>query len=214
MLEQTTRPGVSLKEKERRWSLLREKLNAADLAGIIVYGGSQLGVPVHYLTNIWGNQMNMVIFPTVGEPVLLIPSNSMATPANVIRQGCWIKEENILMTPHMAADAAKQAIRLGLQGSRIGIDSFRWWPVLDYQIFQELCPKAELVEAHRLFGEIRGPKSPEEMAMIAKAMKISDMAHYAFLANLRPGMTEAQAATKAVDILDSSRRRRQDHPDS
>lgn len=203
MPEQERQPRISLEEKERRWSLLRERLEQADLAAIIVYGGSQLGVPVHYLTNVWGTRMNMLIFPAQGEPVFLIPSNSIESVADVVRQGCWVEEENIVLTSAMAADTARQIIRLGLQSSRIGFDSFRWWPVLDYQIFQETCPHARLVESHRLFGEIRGRKSAEELAMIDRAIQISDMAHHVFLANLRPGMTQAEAAAPAVEVLDT-----------
>jgi Xaa-Pro aminopeptidase len=203
MVEEVVKPELSLKEKERRWSLLQAKLKGAELSALLVYGGSQLGVPVHYLAKIWGTAMNMVIFPAEGEPILLIPSNSGQTPASVIAQGCWIKEERIFPVPHLAAEAAKKIINLKMEKSRIGVDSFRWWPVLAHQTFQEFCPKAQLVESHRFFGEIRGPKSSEELAMLGKAMQISDMAHYAFLANLRPGMTEAEAAAKAVEVLDS-----------
>ena len=83
-------PEISLNEKERRWSLLRDTLKAADISALIVYGGSQLGVPVHYLTGVWGTRMNMVIFPAEGESVFLIPSNSGQTSKGVAERGCWI----------------------------------------------------------------------------------------------------------------------------
>lgn len=194
---------LSLEEKERRYTLLRERLKKAGLSALIVYGGTQLGVPVHYLTRIWGNKNNMVIFPAEGDPVFLIPSNSSVTAQGLEKQGCWIPLENIRLSPNLAADAAKRIMELKLQDSRIGIDSYRFWPVFEYQQFTELCPKAELVEAHRLFGEIRGPKSDEELAIIENAMRISDLAHYTFLANLKPGVTEAEVAGKAVEVLDS-----------
>jgi len=203
MPEKGPKPELSLKEKERRWSLLRKKLEVAGLSAIIVYGGSQLGVPVHYLTKVWGTRMNMVIFPVEGEPIFMIPSNSGQTPEGVARQDCWINVENIHLSPNLAADTAKHVIDLKLHKNRIGIDSFRWWPVFDYQTFSELCPDVELVESHRLFGEIRGPKSVEELEVIQKAIQISDLAHYTFLANLKPGMTEAEAAGTAIDVLDS-----------
>jgi len=203
MPEKETKLELSLNEKDRRWALLRERLKKAGLLALIVYGGSQLGVPVHYLTCVWGTRMNMVVFPVDGEPILLIPSNSIETPAGVASQGCWINEENIRLSPNLAVDAAKIIIDLKLQRNKIGIDSFRWWPVQDYQMFSDICPDVEVVEAHRLYGEIRGPKSAEELEIMQKAMKISDMAHYTFLANLRSGMTEAEAAAVAVDVLDS-----------
>ncbi len=54
-----------------------------------------------------------------------------------------------------------------------------------------------------LFGEIRGPKSSEELAVTKKAIRISDIAHYTFLAHLKPGLTEEEAADKTNDILEA-----------
>lgn len=203
MVEQKSKPELSLKEKERRWSLLRARLKGAGLSALIVYGGTQLGVPVHYLTRVWGSKMNMVVFPVEGEPVMLIPSNTGMTGEQLVGQGCWVPVENIRSSANLAVDAAKYIISLKLQKSQVGIDSFRFWPVFEYQTFSELCPDVQLVESHRLFGEIRGPKSAEEMALIEKAMQISDMAHYAFLANVKPGLTEEEVASKANDVLEA-----------
>ena len=203
MPEKAARPELSLKEKDRRWKLLRQTLERAGLSAILVYGGSQLGVPVHYLTRTWGTRNNMVLFPVEGEPVFFIPTNSIETPASIAGEGCWIPVDDIRMTPNLAAAAAEHIAGLGLKKTRVGIDSFRWWPVFDYQTFTGLCPGVELVEAHRLFGEIRGRKSAEELALIHKAIGISDLAHFAFLANLKPGLTEQEAARPAVDVLDS-----------
>jgi Xaa-Pro aminopeptidase len=193
---------LSLKEKDRRWDLLRQTLQKAGFSAIIVYGGTQLGVPVHYLTRVWGNKMNMVVFPVEGETVLFFPSNSGITSELLKKQGCWISEENIRSSPNLAADAAKLITDLKLQKTKIGIDSFRFWPVFEYRTFSGICPKAELVEAHRLFGEIRGPKSAEELAIMENAIRISDLAHYTFLANLKSGLTEEQVAAGANKVLD------------
>lgn len=196
------KPELSLAEKDRRYALLRERLRQAGLSALIVYGGTQLGVPVHYLTMVWGSKMNMVVFPADGEPILLVPSNTGITGEMLVKQGCWIKEENIRSSANLATDAAKIIIDLKLDKSKVGIDSYRFWPVFEYQQFNELCPGVELVESHRLFGEIRGPKSDEELAVMDTAIKISDLAHYEFLANVRPGMTELEAAAAANKVLD------------
>lgn len=194
-------PELSLKEKERRWSLLRKKLQKAGLSALIVYGGTQLGVPVHYLTRVWGSKQNMVIFPVDGEPVLLVPSNTGMTGESLVKQGCWLPAENIRSSYNLAIDAANLIISLKLQKTQVGIDSFRFWPVFEYRTFNELCPDVQLVESHRLFGEIRGPKSAEELAVMEKAISISDLAHNTFLANLKPGLTEEEVANKANEVL-------------
>lgn len=203
MSKHELKPELSLQEKERRYTLLREKLKGAGLSGLIVYGGSQLGVPVHYLTQIWGNKTNMVYFPVEGEPILLIPSNSIVTRQSIAQQGCWIPLENIHLSTNLSVDVAKLIINQKSQNSLIGIDSFRFWSVFEYQLFSEHCPSVRLVEAHRLFGEVRGSKSAEELSAIDNAIRISDLAHYTFLANLKPGMTEEEAAGKAVEVLNA-----------
>jgi Xaa-Pro aminopeptidase len=197
-------PELSLKEKERRWSLLRKALRKAGLSALIVYGGTQLGVPVRYLTQVWGNKQNMVIFPVDGDPVFLVPSNTGITGESLVKQGCWLPAENIRSSANLAVDAAKLIIDLKLQKTQVGIDSFRFWPVFEYQQFNELCPDVLLVEAHRLFGEIRGPKSAEELAVMTEAIRISDLAHTTFLANLKPGLTEKEAANTANEVLDAN----------
>jgi Xaa-Pro aminopeptidase len=195
---------LSLHEKERRYSLLRQRLQGAGLSALIVYGGSQLGVPVHYLTRVWGIRLNAVIFPVEGEPVFLVPANTGFTGQTLAKQGCWISPENVFPVANLATELTKHINRLKLQKSRIGIDSFRWWPVMDFQIFTASCPEAQLVESHRLFGEIRGRKSSEELAEIDKAIWISDQAHLTFLANVKPGMTEIEAANKANEVLEAN----------
>lgn len=195
---------LSLKEKDRRYLLLRKALEKAGLSALIVYGGTQLGVPVHYLTRVWGNKQNMVFFPVDGEPVLLVPSNTGITGDSLAKQGCWLPAENIRSSANLAIDAAKLITDLRLEKTQIGIDSFRFWPVFEYQTFSSLCPHAQLVESHRLFGEIRGPKSAEELAEMDKAIKISDLAHETFLANLKPGMTDTEAADIANEVLNAN----------
>jgi Xaa-Pro aminopeptidase len=197
------KPELSLKEKERRYGLLRKALQKAGLSALLVYGGSQLGVPAHYLTKMWGTKMNMVLFTAVGEPVFLVPTNSGLTPEKVAGMSGWIPAENIRLSANPPVDAARLIKELKLQNSRIGIDSYRWWPVFEQQQFVEICPRVELVEAHRLFGEIRGPKSDEELAVMQKAIQISDLAHYVFLLSLKDGLTELEATRESIKVLDT-----------
>jgi Xaa-Pro aminopeptidase len=198
------KPELSLKEKERRWSAVRKKLNRAGYAALIVIGAAQGGMaPVRYLTQIWGRPSNAVFFPASGRPVFLIPSNTAMTGARLVKQGCWVPEEDIHPSANLAVDLARLVIEHKLQNSKIGIDSFRFWTADGYRLFTELCPGVELVEAHRFLGEIRGPKSEEELALIKKAITISDMVHYTFLANLRSGVREVDVADKAVEVANS-----------
>jgi Xaa-Pro aminopeptidase len=196
--------GLSLKEKERRWSAVRKKLNQAGYAALLVIGGPGAGMaPVRYLSQIWGSQQNAVFFPAEGRPVFLAPSNTANNAAALVKQGCWMPEEDIRPSANIGVDLAKLVIEYKLQKSKIGVDSFAFWPTKGYLQFRELCPKVELADIHRLIGEIRGPKSDEELELIQKAITISDMVHYTFLANLKPGVKEIEVANKAIDVANA-----------
>ncbi len=195
---------LSLKEKERRWSALREKLNKAGYGALIVIGAAQGGMaPVKYLTQIWGNPTNAVFFPAEGKPIFLISSNTALTGASLAAQGCWVPAEDIRPSVNPSEDLARLVIEHKLQKSKIGVDSYKFWTAEGYRLFTEKCPGVELVEAHRFFGELRGPKSDEELAMIQKAITISDMSHYTFLANLKPGKKEIDVANPAVEVANA-----------
>jgi Xaa-Pro aminopeptidase len=132
-----------------------------------------------------------------------VPTNSGLTPEKVAAMSGWILPENIQLTPNTPVDAARLIKKLKLQNSCIGVDSYRWWPVFEQQQFLEICPKVELIESHRLFGEIRGPKSAEELAVMQKAIQISDIAHYVFLLNIKDGLTELEATRESIKVLDT-----------
>lgn len=196
--------GLSLKEKERRWTAVRKKMKKEGYAALMVVGGPGMGMaPVRYLSQIWGSAMNAVFFPAEGRPVFLAPSNTAVTGASLVKQGCWIPEEDVRPTADISASLAKLVIEYKLQKSKIGIDSFAFWPAKGYRQFIEMCPGVELVDAHRFLGEIRGPKSEEEMELIHKSITISDMVHYTFLANLKPGVKEIEVANKAIDVANA-----------
>jgi len=194
-------PKLSLQEKDRRWSLLRQRLQKEDFAALIVYGGSMLGAPVHYLTQQWGMasgfSANGVIFPAEGHPIMLSPG--MTT--GVSPPGCWIDGENVYNSADLATDLARQLIRMKIHKSRIGVDSFGVLPVQDYQTLTRLCPDIDLVEAHRLFAEIRGPKSPEELVMMEDGIRVSELAHRTLLANLKTGAQELAVVGKVEEVM-------------
>jgi hypothetical protein len=62
----------------------------------------------------------MAIFPVDGESISLAPRNSMVTPRNIVKLGCWVSEENIRLSPNLVADITQKIIRLRIQNSRIG----------------------------------------------------------------------------------------------
>ena len=207
---------LSLEERDRRYALLREKLNEEGLAALIVTGNALngLGAPFHYLTLLWGmvDASNAIIFPVEGDPIVLIPGPSGAqfTEAHIRMysggqssndQPIWVSPSNVYGSSNIGEDLAKQITKLKLQKARIGIDSLLTWPTQQYQIFTGLCPDVQLVEARRLFSRVRAPKSGEELAFINEAIRVSTLAHQAFRDNVKTGMQEREIGGLAENIL-------------
>jgi Xaa-Pro aminopeptidase len=193
---------MSLKERDRRYSILREKLKEEGLDALIVSGAALygLGSPIHYLTQMWGSVevTNALIFPVEGELALLLPGIPGKPP---MRTTPWVPAANIYNTVNLGEELAKQIIRLKLQNSRIGVDSFNVWPVNQYKKVTELCPKVQLVEARKLFSKIRACKSDEELVFMAEARRVQELAQRTFLANLRSGLTEMEIVSKVQEVM-------------
>lgn len=196
------KPELSLKEKERRWSLVKKKMAQEGLAAIVIYAndGHKRDVACRYFTNVWffATCEHMLLIPAEGEPVLLTTGDEFGTFARILS---WIPAENIIDSTNKGADLAQQLIRLGLQKERIGVDNPGGWPVRDYLAFKELCPDTELVDVTRWLAEMRAQKSQEELKLIEEAVRIGELAHRAFLANLKPGLKEEEVVAKVEEVV-------------
>jgi len=182
---------LTLKEKERRWSLVRQSMKEEGLTAIVSFGDEHYHVPTRYLTDYFatGGSKQALFFPLEGDPVFL-----MAAPRNkyFAEKIGWFPPENIRSTNDWAGDLARLVIEHRLHKKRIGLDSFRTWPVWDYRVFRGLCPDAELMDAGWLLMRVRGPKSAEELKLMGEATALAEGAQRTFLAHLKPGMKEEE----------------------
>jgi len=194
------KPELSLDERDRRWSLVRERLKREGLAAIIIYGNKQHHVPLRYLSNtaITGATQEVMLFPAEGAPIVLV-SAPLAPARNKQNPFRWV--ENMYYSVDWAADLAKKIIEIRLEKERIGMDSFKTWPVREYRILRGLCPDIELSEASMVLSKIRGPKSREEIRLMEEAIRIAELAQRAFLSNLRPGLQEQAVVGKVEDVV-------------
>lgn len=79
----------------------------------------------------------------------------------------------------------------GLSGGRIGIDEQGFTPQCMEQL-RELLPNARLVRAFSLIERVRAIKTPEEIARLREAARISGLSIEAALAVARQGITERE----------------------
>lgn len=193
---------LTVQEKERRWSLLREKMVQEGLSAVVVYA-TIIPIPENacrYFTNmeIQASCQHVLLFPAVGEPILLISVN---TNTYFAKKTSWVTAENICKAGNMGKDLAKHLLALKLQDKRIGINSPGEWPIDICQPMREACSGAELVDATELLSRIRAPKSSEELGVMRKAIRIGELVQRTFLANLRPGMREEETVAKVEELV-------------
>jgi len=203
MEKEAIKPELSLQEKDRRWSLVRERMRQDSLAAIIVYGDAGNFIPTRYLTNVYplGAAQEVLFLPVDGNPVFLLSNGQMEFLA---KRKSWVPPENIYCSVNWPADVAKHIAALKLQNKRIGIDSYKSWPTQAYLDFRKLCPDVEIIDVRRMLSEIRGPKSSEEIRLIEEAIRIGELAQRTFLAHLKPGLKEQEVVGKVEDVVRSN----------
>jgi Xaa-Pro aminopeptidase len=195
--------NLTLQEKERRWSAVREKMAQQGLVALIVYGDNVAAreVACRYLTNmsIDCNCKHFLLFPVDRDPVLLVAVSSV----NVFfsKRLSWVPAQNITRSFNQGADLVKHLISLNLHNKRIGIESPRDWPAGDYNTIRESCPGIELVDATPLLTEVRRQKSREELGLMEEAIRIGELAQLTFRANIKEGLREEEVVGKVEDVI-------------
>jgi len=131
-----------------------------------------------------------VIVPREGRAVAVVPHLEMGSFAPIGFPGevfSW-RDEQGYMGAFMAAGAALPQLsgsrRIGVEGQRMR--------VFDLFALQKALPRAEFVDIHAEISTIRLHKTPEEVELQRKAIRLSEAALEATLAEIRVGMTETE----------------------
>lgn len=188
-----------------RLKRLQEKIEAAGLYALVC----RLPENVVYLTDYWPHHgFSVAVLPKSGKPLLFLPEveAEYADPdwAEITPFG-WglLKDDDLYVNYRRLLGQAHD--RLGLKGAKVGVEkSFEvvgptyraaepvvpagpWGKLLD-----EVFADASQVDATDLLQTTRAIKTDYELGKLRIANEIAEMGMAEFLANLKPGMTEAQ----------------------
>ncbi|MCA3554948.1 Xaa-Pro peptidase family protein [Aestuariivirga sp.] len=131
-----------------------------------------------------------VIVPREGSAVAVAPQLEMGSFAPIGFPGKvfpW-RDEQGYMGAFMAAGEALPQLR---EGTRVGVEGQRM-RVFDLFALQQALPGAEFVDIHGEISKVRLHKTPEEVELQRKAIRISEAALEATLAEVKVGMTETE----------------------
>jgi Xaa-Pro dipeptidase len=134
-----------------------------------------------------------VIVPKDGEAVAIVPNLELASFAAIGFQGRvfdWRDEEGY-MGAFLAAGKALPQLRAG---ARIGVEGQRM-RVFDLFALQKALPEASFIDIHAEISAIRLCKTPQELALMREAIRISEAALEATLQEVRVGQSETEIAS-------------------
>jgi Xaa-Pro dipeptidase len=167
------------------------------------------GANLQYLTGQDFHLMErpLVVFFVPGrDPVAVVPTleaDRLAGCGIPIKMFPWSDSEG-----YQAAFAAALA-ELNLSGRRIGVEELRM-RVLEAQVIEEHAQNLRIVPIGSALAELRLRKDPDAIAHMRAAIRISEEALAATIAQVRPGMTEREI--NGLLVVEQLRRGGGKHP--
>lgn len=190
-------PTLSLKERDRRWAMLRAYMVREGQECLLVFG---LKGREHYEGYVANETIEgTVIFPRESDPVLISwhPKMIMRRLGSKNDQSrFWVKDSRSGVYSELIAAVLKER---GLEAKRIGVvgltsgepgnpEGLVSW--LTWSRLLEACPRADLVDITWDFREMSLPKSAEEIACIRHCGQLGERAAQAMIDLARPGASE------------------------
>jgi Xaa-Pro aminopeptidase len=178
--------GVSLEERDRRWSNIRHELENRGLQALLVVSDGHLERrgSLRYVSDVNGMlRYGYVVFPVKGELV------------GIYNKGDWIKDRRtlpfrggwVVESEPYARFIADVLRELNVEKGHIGIEGdFVPAPVYE-RLLMEL-PDATFARSD-IIHELKAVKGPKELKLIEEGAAMVDKAFAACLEFVRPGMT-------------------------
>ena len=213
MRERLEIPRLSLEERDRRWSKMREEMKRQGLDCLILCGlpcewDSKMA-DARYLSPVAGNaEFNFLVFPREEEPTsfILMPT---FLEYWVMAQD-WVKDIR-QKKGTWANTVATRLKELGLEKKRIGVDGLAgsmdpdgWFPYSTYKQMVDSLPGATFVNLDDTMERMRMVKSPEEIGMLEQAARLGDLMFEACLKTARPGVRECEIYGKMMEAMISN----------
>jgi Xaa-Pro aminopeptidase len=190
--------GLSLAERDRRWSGIRARMDESGLDALIIRGISTKWdsgtANIRYVSQIGGNgEEGMVVFPRRGDPIVLVwsPTQLEWWPqaqdwVSDIRLGSpdW-GEKTVACINELGLGAANIGV-VGIGGSTAAASNTMAYDI--YRTILDGLPAARFSSAAAIFEELRVVKSAEELAFMARSAELCDIGIDALLGAAKPGV--------------------------
>ena len=192
--------ALDLKEKDRRYGLIKERMAAQGLDALIVISNSQITQKgfVKYLTNYRHILYNLVvIFPFKGEAKLLVPSPVQKYWAGLLS---WVNnvEEQV---PSLNEILSRNLTDMGLSKARLGLINEKTMPADTYLSLMKNFPDASIVDATSIIEELRMVKTAGEQELVRTSAALADLSFHVLADTLKPGIAEREVIAEVDRAL-------------
>ena len=179
--------SISLQEYQRRYSAIREQMQAEGLDCILVIGladdfnrGS-----IRYITG--HGRGGYCIFPLEGAPIFLVSPNQSASPKTRKTTGA-LDLLDLRETVNPVEQVKEELSRL-FRGNKIGVVGMACISVPMYLAVKEQYQDS-LVDSTGIFRQLREIKSTEEIEQMRVAASVADSVYTMLRDMVRPGLSE------------------------
>jgi len=197
---------LSLKERDRRYKLVREEMERRGLDCLVIWGDCAKWdikfASINYLTQIGGNgEVGMCVFPKEGEPTVFLWAIYMID--EWLEYQSWVKDVRSSRAtrwgrPYWSNTVIERIKELGLEKGKIGVVGLEGTelegdiPYVTYKKILEELPNAAFENATDLIENLRLIKSEEELRCIEKASAIGDLAAEEMYRKAKVGVSEEE----------------------
>ena len=193
--------NIPKEEFKQRHAVAQQKVRERGLDAMLVHSNEGDFANVRYLSEYWPLfESAGVLIQAEGDPILIIgpESETFARDHSAIpniRKVLYYREAAEPDYPDIEIDTFEDIFKSANNGKgikKLGIGGTTAMPVSVYLPVQAALPGAEIVKADDILYEMRMIKSPNEIALLKEAFRISEPAVDAVIQNIKPGMTELQ----------------------
>ncbi len=187
---------TSATERDRRYKVLREAMEAQGLGALVICsrGDEFVRGRVQYVSDIfqWAGR-GFVVLPLKGEATFVVDP---LWGLGYAMQSGWLNDYRV--PKNAGKEIAGILSDLGLQSGSVGVVGLAdITAVADYEDMKTHLPNAEFSDATDLFDDIRAIKSEEELDNVRETSDMLRMAFQALEAQIRPGVREIDVLAEA-----------------
>jgi len=188
-------PRISLKERDRRYDLIRQELKNANVDCAITTGTN-----LFYITNGIQGEMFGLLPATDDLPTVVINFRQLADISVdvLLNMQEWIRDIRGGVDGSMIIGRIKE---LKLEKGTLGIAGFASINQAFYSQLQKAFPEAKFADVSSIFTNARTIKSEEEIAMIDMANRIFDRAVERVSEVVRPGVLARRVLQEGVNAM-------------